>query len=154
MPGMAYCRDEPLPPWAIWAINVPPLLMFLWRGAPLWRHRQPSEQTSIMAVCRCIRLGNRYRTYFSVLTFSHSTGPGYQAVTWPRSLYPDRTKMTGHIESHRGRHCILVMWYTINGKCRCFLGVAFMFLAWLMHFIFLMMLPWWKQNFVPIAQNP
>ena len=47
---------------------------------------------------RRIRLGNRYRTYFSVLTFSHSTGPGYQAVTWLRSLYPDRTKMIGHIE--------------------------------------------------------
>ena len=55
---------------------------------------------------------------------------------------------------HRGRHCILVMWYTINGKCRCFLGVTFMFLASLMHFNFLMMMPWWKQNFVPIAQNP
>ena len=55
---------------------------------------------------------------------------------------------------HRGRHCILVTWYTINGKCRCFLGVTFMFLAWVMHFNFLMMLPWWKQNFVPNAQNP
>ena len=32
MPGMAYCRDELVPLWAIWAINIPPLLMFLWRG--------------------------------------------------------------------------------------------------------------------------
>ena len=47
---------------------------------------------------RRIRLGNRSRTYFSVLTFSHSTGPGYQAVTWPRLLCPDRPERTGYIE--------------------------------------------------------
>ena len=76
-----------------------------------------------------IRLGNRQRTYFSVLTFSHSTGPGYQAVTWPQLLCPDRPEMTGY--------CILVKWYTIDEKYRCFLRVTFMFLAWIMHFNFL-----------------
>ena len=145
-------------PWLVLQLSTVLALTQLGIRQSDWR-RAGIRSTNLHIVVECvfirrIRLGNRYRTYFSVLTFSHSTGPGYQAVTWPRSLYPDRTKMTGHIESHRGRHCILVMWYTINGKCRCFLGVAFMFLAWLMHFIFLMMLPWWKQNFVPIAQNP
>ena len=98
-----------------------------------------------------IRLGNRWRTYFSVLTFSHSTGPSYQAVTWPRLLCPDRPEMTSNIE---GATVFWVMWYTINGKYQCFLGVTFMFLPRVMHFNFLMMLPWWMQNFVPIAQNP
>ena len=61
---------------------------------------------------------------------------------------------TRYHQLHRGRHCILVTWYTINGKCRCFPGATFMFLAWVKHFNFLIILPWWKLNFVPIAQNP
>ena len=51
---------------------------------------------------------------------------------------------------HRGRHCILVTWYTINGKYRCF-SRGYIPVLTLSHvFQFFMMLPWrvpwWKQN--------
>ena len=86
-------------------------------------------------------------------------GPHIFSFDWSRLPSSYMTAVTSSWPTrndrlHRGRHCILVTWYTINGKCRCFLAVAFMFLAWVMHFNFFMMLPWWKQNFVPIAQNP
>ena len=37
----------------------------------------------------------------------------------------------------RGRNCILVTWYTKDGKCQYFLGVTFMFLPWTVHCNFL-----------------
>ena len=60
-------------------------------------------------------------------------GPHIFSFDWSRlpSSYMTAVALswlTRNDQLHRGRHCILVMWYTINGKLRCFLGVPFMFL--------------------------
>ena len=85
-------------------------------------------------------------------------GPHIFSFDWSRLPSSYKTAVTlswptRNDRLHRGRNCILITWYTKDGKYRCFLGVTFMFLPWTMHCNFLMMLPWRKQYFVPIAQN-
>ena len=91
----------------------------LWLSIFIGYHHMPKTTD----ICRCttekhvpgrIRLGNRQRTYFSVLPFSFD---------WSRlpSSYMTAVTLSWPIRNdrlHRGHHCILVTWYTINGKYR------------------------------------
>ena len=45
---------------------------------------------------------------------------------------------TRNRQLRRGHNCILVAWYTKDGKYRSFLGVTFMYLPWTMHCNFLL----------------